>query len=199
MEKGSLVLDPTGLLPVKPERVGPGDQRSMVIMTNVFSRGSSDEPRAVSALLTGLTWSPFKRIRATLGGTLEESTSGAGISDRVLARNRGVDSNREARLAFWSSRNKLVLCRVTKDIRVAETWLCRIIALHMADAFARIYLLFLHGIPRVFLLKTAQWEYRWPEKRTQNRTLKRFLCTQPVTFPNENCNFEAMMSIRYGA
>lgn len=54
MEKGSLVLDPTGLLPVKPEWIDPGDQRSMVIMTSVLSR------RAVrrapfSVPVTGLT------------------------------------------------------------------------------------------------------------------------------------------------
>lgn len=54
MEKGSLILDPTGLLPVEPEWVDPRDQRSMVIMTNVLSL-IPDEPRVVSTFLTGLT------------------------------------------------------------------------------------------------------------------------------------------------
>lgn len=136
-----------------------------------------------------------------LSGTLEESTSGARILDRVLARNRGVDFNREARLAFWSSRNKLAFCLSYEGYSRRRNLAMSYYSITYGWCIRppRVYLLFLHDILRVFLLKIAQWEYRWPEKRTQNRTLKRFLCTQPVTFPNENCNFEGMMSIRYGA
>lgn len=63
-------------------------------------------------------------------------------------------------------------------------------------AFTRYYL---YAIMYVFRAEVHNANVVRPNKERKTITLKRFLYTQSVTFASENCNFEVMMSIRYGA
>jgi len=133
MKKGSLILDPTGLLPVEPEWVDPRDQRSMVIMTNVLS---------LWFLTNRVSFLRFQLVLPDLllsvfvdsSGTLEESTRRARISDRVITKNRSI-------LSHWPRDTIFDLPRTfysyegNSHRRIGFN----ITTLHMADAFDHIY------------------------------------------------------------
>lgn len=152
MEKGSLILDPTGLLPVEPEWVDPRDQRSMVIMTNVLSLWF---PTSRVSFLRFQLVLPDLLLNVFVGNTRRINKTRKNLGSRVRKKSQYNVSNREVRLLMFQKR--LVLWRTFTEIDF------NIIVLHMADAFDRIYpLLFLRDCV-CLSSKSAQCERRPPK------------------------------------
>lgn len=156
MKKGSLILDPTGLLPVEPEWVDPRDQRSMVIMTNVLSLWFSTSRVSFlrfQLVLPDLLLSVF----VDSSGTLEESTRRARISDRVITKKSKYSVSLTARHDFWSSKNDSFYSYEGNSHRRIGF---NITMLHMVDAFDHIYPLWFLRDYVYLSTDSAQWKRR---------------------------------------